>query len=272
MNKLKMNSPWVLLDINNNVYGISCNVVLSLSQIPTVTPLPAAPPEVRGVIDFRSHSIELIDSRILLNLKPIADGVKDFFNLMEARYQDHLNWLETLKKCVLENTEFTLEVDPHQCAFGKWYDNYKSKNANIMFSTTFAKFDTPHKAIHQIAIEAKKLIENGQKEKAMELINSVKETELKQMLHLFEEIKIAYKESRKEIVVVVGNESNCIAVSVDQIVAIENLTDIDENLIKESITDTEYLEGLGKRKDDSVVFLLNDEHILKKYKKSLCKK
>lgn len=266
LNNSKLTSPWVLLDLNNITYAISCKSVLSLSQLPAVTSLPAVPPEIRGVINFRDKLIQLVDTRKILDLNSIINEINDFNNMMDQRYQDHLNWINTLEKSVIEDTEFTLTTDPHKCAFGKWYDNYDSKSTNIMFLSTFAKFDKPHQAIHQIAITTKGLIAQGKKQEAVDLINSVKETGLKQMLHLFGDLKEAYRDSRKEIVVIIGkNEEYCIGLSIDQITAIEHLYEIDEDLIKESITNTEYLAGYGKRKDGSVAFLLNDEYIINKF-------
>lgn len=267
MKKIKVSSPWVLLDINGIVYAISCESVLSLSQLQTINPVPTLPVQVRGVIEFRDRLIQLVDSRTLLGFKKMDEEIKDFNELMEQRYKDHENWVKTLEESVLRDGEFTLTTDPHKCAFGKWYDTYKPKSANIMFLSTFAKFDEPHKAIHKIGIIARELMSKGKKQEAIDIINSVKDTDLKQMMRLFEELKEAYSYSRKEIVVVIGiDEKNCVGLSVDQIVAIEHLFEIDENLIKEQITETEYLEGLGKRKDGSVVFLLNDDYILKKFK------
>lgn len=156
-----------------------------------------------------------------------------------------------------------MTTDPHKCAFGKWYDTYKAENSSVLFNSTFAKFDKPHKVIHQIGIDVQTLIKQNQKQKAIDVINLVKDTELKQMMHLFDDLKSAYKESRREIVVVIGqDERNCLGLSVDQINSIENLSDIDETLIKETVTSTEYLSGTGKRKDGSVAFILNDEYIL----------
>lgn len=266
MKNSKIDSPWVLLELNDVIYATSCESVLSLNQLPDSTPLPKAPPEVRGVINFRGRLIELVDTRKLLNLKTITEEVVEFNAMINQRYQDHLNWINTLEATVKSDTEFTLTTDPHKCAFGKWYDSYSSKNTNIMFMSTFAKFDKPHKDIHQIGITAKQLIERGNKQAAIDLVESTKNIELKQMLGLFDDLKEAYNNSRKEIVVVIGeNESKCIGLSVDQITAIEHLSDFDENLVKDSMTGTEYLSGIAKRKDGSVVILLNDEFLLAKF-------
>ncbi len=266
MKNTKLESPWVLLELNDVIYATSCESVLSLNQLPEITPLPKAPLEVRGVINFRGRLIELLDTRLILGTKSIIEEIEAFFAMMDQRYQDHMNWLNTLEKTVKEDTEFSLTTDPHKCAFGKWYDSYNSKNTNIMFLSTFAKFDKPHKEIHEIAIKAKELIFSGNKQAAIDLIESTRNTKLKEMLNLFEDLKEAYKNSRKEIVVVIGeDESKCIGLSVDQITAIEHLSEFDENLVKDSMTGTEYLAGIAKRKDGSVVIILNEEYLLSKY-------
>ena len=261
----KMESPWVLINLNNVIYAVSCDTVFSLNQMPQITPLPLTPKEIRGVIDFRGRSIQLIDTRVMLGMSSINDDVENFKKIMHQRYEDHLNWINTLEETVKSDQEFTLTTDPHACAFGKWYDNYDSQNTNIMFLSTFSKFDKPHKEIHAIADKAKNLIKKNKKDEAIALIDSVKNTELKQMLNLFKDIETAYEDSRKEIVVVIGEEDSCIGLSVDRIEAIEPLTEFDEELIKESITSTEYLSGYAKRKDGSVAFILNDKYILSKF-------
>ena len=85
------------------------------------------------------------------------------------------------------------------------------------------------------------------------------------MMHIFDDIKEAFKESKREILLVLGDGEHNISISVDKVVAIEHLNEIDQDLIKSTITKTEYLLGIGKRKNDAPVFLLNDEYILKTF-------
>lgn len=258
--------PWVLVDIAEIIYAIPCYAVLSLEQLSKITPLPNSPVEVRGVVNFRGKIIELIDTRVLLNSKSIDKEIKEFCEMMDCRLQDHLNWINTLQDCILNGKEFTLTTDPHKCAFGKWYDNFKTNDSILTFE--LAKFDKPHKTIHQIGLVAVEMLKNNNTDDAIDLINMTKNVELQQMIHLFTDVKKAYANSRREILVVLGEtEQNAISISVDEIVAIEHLFEIDYKLIKESVTDTKYLTGIGKRKDGSAVYLLNDNYILENYSK-----
>lgn len=260
MNTIKENLPWVLLNILGNIYAISCKSVISLMQLGQVIPIPNAPYEIRGVIKFRDQVISLVNMRKILNLKSVDEEVQEFCQMMDTMEAAHLNWLNTLEKSVEERTEFTLTTDPHKCAFGIWYDNFTSTDTEMMF--LLKKFDAPHKIIHNIAIKIKELREQNEYEAIDVLIEKTKNAELVQMVKLFASVKESFAESKREISIVLGDGKNNLCISVDEVVAIEYLTEIDQDLIKDTITNTEYLIGIGKRKNGSTVLLLNDEYIM----------
>lgn len=262
MKKIKQNLPWLLLNINENIYAVSCENVLSLYQVDKITSLPKSPNEIRGVVKFRDQIIQLVDIRKILNVKGIDEDIREFEELMEARRNDHIKWLNTLDDCVKNEKEFTLTTNPHKCAFGKWYDTYRSNNTNLMFLMTFARFNNPHLEIHAIGDKAKELIDKNDRKGAIALVEATRNTVLMKMMMLFDEIKQAYRESKREILVIIGDTTRSIGIAVDEIVAIEHLSELDEDMLKSTITKTEYLMGTGKRKDDSVVFLLNDDYFL----------
>lgn len=272
LQKNETDCPQVLVDVAGLVYAIPCSCVLSLEQLTKVTPMPISPAEIRGVVNFRGKIIELIDTRVLFNSKSIDKEIKEFSELMDTMLGAHLNWVNTLEDCILSGKEFTLTTDPHQCAFGKWYDNYKTNDSVLTFE--LAKFDKPHKAIHQLGITACDLLKRGNKEDAINLINSTKDTELQQMVGLFASVKEAYANSKREILVVLGeNEQNAISISVDEIVAIEHIFEIDKDLINDTIANTDYITGVAKRKNGSIVYILNEEYLLSTYlKKTISKK
>lgn len=262
-NKQKL--PWVTFKILGEAYAISCHNVISLNALGPIIYPPNRPKEVRGMIKFREHVIELLDLRSILGFITIDEEFKAFDSLMDARLNDHVNWLEKLKKIVLNDLEFDLITDPHKCAFGKWYDSYDLKSSSIMFQSVYAKFDKPHKRIHNIAISAQNLIQQGQKQDAIDLVNATKDNELQQMIKLFSELKEAFRESKKEIVIVLGSQNKNISFSVDEVLSIEYLSDFDEKFLRETITDSEYLNGIAKRKDGSAVILVDDEYLIQNF-------
>lgn len=261
-----MQNLWVLLKLVGNVYAISCQSVLSLFQVNEITPLPAFSKEVKGVIKYQGKIIQLIDIKRIFNLKPTEEDLEEFKQLMQMRKQDHINWLTTLENSVMNNVEFTLITDPHKCAFGKWYDSYDSNQTNnIMFMTTFARFDTPHKAIHEIGNKAKELIEKNNRQGAIDLIKEAKNKELSQMMHLFEELNSAYAESKREVVVVFGDEKDMISLVADEIVSIEELGEVDNDLLEETVGCSDFLRGIAKRKDGQPIFVLDHEYLMNRF-------
>lgn len=269
MNKTKEEKPWVLLNIAGIKYGISCEHVLSLNEIGKTTPFPRAPREIKGLVDFRGVSVPLVDIKSILAAKSKETDLREFNTMMDARFQDHMNWLAALEKSVKENAEFKLTTDPHKCAFGRWYDSYDTKNSGIMFSITFSRFNFPHMAIHAIAKEAQAYVANGEHDKAAALIEATREKELRQMMGLFDDIKTAYKEVRREILVTFGKGRNCVGIAVDEIVSTERLCEFDEKTLACTCGGSKVLYGLGKRKSGEPVFLLNDEYFLETFSKAL---
>lgn len=260
------NNLWVLIESSKNVYALPVNCVFSFFQIDKITPLPKAKAEILGVIKYQGSMIQLIDIKNLFNLKTTAKEIEEFNDLMDARRQDHINWLNTLEDSVFNDKPFTLATDPHKCAFGRWYDSFDPHNGNLMFLTTFARFDKPHQIIHGIAIKAEKLLKENKKEQAIDLINTTKSGELSKMISLFEELKKAFMESKKELAAVIGNSKNTIALAVDEIVSVEELFDVNDSTLESINIDSGYITSVAKRKSGQVVFILNHEVFLQEYK------
>ncbi len=45
---------------------------------------------------------------------------------LKSKLIDHLNWMNSLLETVTTGRDFTGQIDPTQCDFGKWYYNYKN--------------------------------------------------------------------------------------------------------------------------------------------------
>ncbi len=255
----KINYPWILFNIKGTVYGISCEPVVSMVILSDVTNVAKVPEYVRGVTNLRGRIVPLVDIRKMLGLKSLQEEINDFYELMDARKQDHIEWLTTLENSVRNNTEFTLTTDPHACKFGKWYDSFQTNDTSLRFLLN--KFDQPHKKIHSIAIDTKKLQEKQDFKGAEELVESVKNTDLQRMIELFAVIKEEYKNSKREIVIVIENTKSQLGLIVDEVVSVENLSELEEESMEENMIDKEIFTGIAKRKNGFPVFLLNYEKV-----------
>ena len=74
------------------------------------------------------------------------------------REVEHLVWANDLGDSFLFNEPFTGELDPEQCGFGRWYQDFRGSRAydeaDAGFRQTFDAMDAPHRNLHETAREA----------------------------------------------------------------------------------------------------------------------
>ncbi|MCX6154281.1 MAG: chemotaxis protein CheW [Candidatus Kapabacteria bacterium] len=205
-----------------------------------------------GITKLRDSIIPLINLRILLNYKTIDEEADELIEMLKKREQDHKNWVDELDKSTHERREFKLTTDPHLCAFGKWYDAFKTDN--LIVSTFLKKFDSPHKTIHGIGTEVNILKKQNKHSDAITLIDNVKDNELKLMIDLFNRLFVLLKENKRQILLVfeIGNQN--IGYIVDNV---ENVLTIPAENIETNIQGNKLsvIKGIAKMESDTICLL-----------------
>ena len=247
MEKFSANMPWVIFYLLNEQYSVSADQIREMVVMPHIVEIPGAPDYIRGVINLRGKVIPVLDLRQRLGMLSYTDEVKELISLLHQREQDHKNWLVELEASVRDHKEFKLTTDPHQCAFGRWYDNYTTDNRILAFN--LKKFDAPHKKIHEIAIKVKELENNGDFDSAISIIRQTRENELAEMVGLFSETRLILQESKREIALVMEWKGKIIAGAVDSVETVEklNLGEIVDVPGLASTSDNECIIGIAKR-------------------------
>ena len=138
----------MIFRLQGEQFAVSTNHVREMVAMTKVVTVPRAPHYIRGVINLRGQVIPVIDLRLRMGMTSLVDEAEDLIALLDQREQDHKNWIAELESSVRERREFKLATDPHKCAFGKWYDNYKSDNR--VLANCLTKFDEPHQKINVI--------------------------------------------------------------------------------------------------------------------------
>jgi purine-binding chemotaxis protein CheW len=210
------------------------------------------------VINLRGKVIPVLDLRQRLGKQSLMAEVEDLVSLLHQREQDHKNWLAELEASVRDHREFKLTTDPHQCAFGQWYDNYTTDNRVLAFS--LKKFNTPHRKIHEIAVKVKQLENDGDFDSAINIIQQTRENELAEMVRLFAEARVLLQESSREIALVMEWKDKIVAGAVDSIEMVEKLK-VDEVVELPELASTsadECILGIAKRPANKGMVLLVD--------------
>lgn len=253
-------NSWILFELQQKHYGIPAKNIREMAPLGDVSLIPDSPDYIRGIINLRDRIIPVTDLRRFLGMKGIVDEKNEFASLLKQRREDHINWLKELMLSVEEDRDFKLTTDPHKCAFGKWYDSFKTDN--VYLNIILRKFDEPHKKIHSIGIKVDALRKFGHRDNAIKIIEITREHELAKMIHLFEQAIIQLNDY-KEIVLIIEKDEQMYGLVVDSVSAV---TEIPKENIEETefdeISDTNgYIRGIAKI-DGVIEVLLNLPSIL----------
>lgn len=216
-----LDEPYVIARAHTTLLGLPSSWASEMFVCPEVSPLPMAPPYVRGIAIRRNRTVRLVDARVRLDCgsrKAETDGI---LQLLHQREADHVRWVDTLLECISTGAAFTLARDPHSCAFGQWYDSYVPPTMTLRYQ--LAKFAEPHAEIHALAGQAEALVESKGRAAAIELIEHHRSYTLDRMRALFGETRTLVQDDVREIIVVHENGRQLMGLVVDDIVSVERL-------------------------------------------------
>jgi len=105
---------------------------------------------------------------------------------------DHLKWtLSSSSFLYNDNVQnVNVEMDPRQCAFGKWFYSDERKRAEQIvpgLTSLFQRIEGPHQELHQSAKKLNTLVQNNQMEQAESYFNNVITGELEQIQGILEQ-------------------------------------------------------------------------------------
>jgi len=202
---------------------VSAEYVQEITRTPHWHKVPNVPRDIRGVINLRGKVLPLVDLRLRLGLSSALEEVEAMIAMLTAREQDHVLWLTELLGAVNDGRPFTLARDPTHCAFGKWYYSYKPED--IGFASVMCRLELPHRRIHTVADAVLKRAEQGEHDQARAMIHRVEQGDLRTVVNLFEEARTAFRESQKEVAIVLTDGRKHLSLTVDKVVSVEPLAE-----------------------------------------------
>lgn len=213
----------LLVRLGERLVGVPARLVAEMLRLGAVRPFPQASGVVRGSMLVRDEIVAVRDLRASLGLPTLGAEMEELRAMLRAREQDHRNWLEELERSVEEARPFSLATDPHKCAFGRWYDQFRTNN--VVLAAHLKRFDGPHKRIHALAGEVDALVQAKQMDRARARIQWGRETELSEMIRLFRELDELLVANSQEIAVVLsGVRGARVAYAVDRVESLQPLT------------------------------------------------
>lgn len=168
------------------------------------------------VFDFGGETLALYSFNEIIHTGAHTEEIESLIPLLEARREDHVLWLAALEHSIKTGEPFTKAGDPHECAFGIWYDSYQAQDAELR--RVLARFREPHKRLHSLAEELLTLARNKNNVPVAERrLAQERETTFKQLLGLFDEAQGRLEELNKPVVIVLDDGKNKFGLQVESI-------------------------------------------------------
>jgi chemotaxis signal transduction protein len=123
----------------------------------------------------------------------------------------------------------------------------------------------PHRRIHSIADDVLKHAERGEHDKAKEIIQHTEKGDLHTVVNLFGEARTAFRESHKEVAIVLTDGRKHLSVTVDSVDSVEAIAEetIEEAAPALGSVKSDFIRKVARRANDKgIVFLLDAEALL----------
>lgn len=270
---LKNELPWLIFSLCGFTYAINTEFVTGILVPPdNLTAVPNAPQEYRGITNIRGEVYPVIDMRRLFGYPSLDKECDDFTAMLEEREKDHINWANELKHSVEANEDFKLTTDPHKCQFGIWFDNFKKNPHNADYS--LHKIETPHEALHKIADEialVRKQPDSAEKNhKLNELMNTVFDQYVPEIVNIMDESKRRYKSFFRETMVTFNSDMGNTAIVVDKVLAVDKITPVSGRANMERIFSSPFFTGVARnsRVNDDIL-VIDEKKIIAKTRKDI---
>ncbi|MEG0179192.1 MAG: chemotaxis protein CheW [Oscillospiraceae bacterium] len=219
--------PYIVFRVDSGLFTVNSANVMAIREMPNIEIIPEAPVGMRGIFMYMDCAVPMLDLRTALGKKTLDNEYKDFVAMLEQRKQDHYHWVEELNRSVQAHEPFTLATDPHKCAFGKWYYEFKSDNNAI--NHHMRKIEEPHRLLHESAFEAtacKQEHDKCKREKCVkDILNEAEHIYAKAVVDLIEEAKEVMKDSFREMALVIEHDGKYYGLAVDEVLSVEEVED-----------------------------------------------
>jgi len=250
------------------LFGIPITQVLTITGEQEILHCKAfAGKETLGISEYQGVPVAIVDLARTNNITSTNETKKEWVNLLKLREQDHIDWINALEDTLVNGTPFSKARDPHKCAFGEWYDNFKSDDQEL--SSVLAEFDAPHRKIHALADKLLDLKANDDIQACLTILSEERNTTLKYLLSLFERMRSQILSSIRTVYIylTIDGATPCVALCVDEITDVETVvesgfTSMSTMALPTDQSSLQYLSGYQKLTSDNDCLLVDLELLL----------
>ncbi|MEK6794815.1 MAG: methyl-accepting chemotaxis protein [Spirochaetota bacterium] len=168
-----------------------------------------------------------ISIRMIVDADKKATDAKQLSSEMLQRERDHLNWTLQLNRDLMDRKQktITVQIDPSQCAFGKWYYSEKRTKTEAMSSRLaplFREIESPHTKLHETAQRIAELRKSGEEQEARAVYLAQTQAHLQDVRRILNDTRTAAdeyaaameteKQAKTSLIQVAGNSGSILAI------------------------------------------------------------
>lgn len=204
------------------------------------------------VTTYQGKPVPIYDFADLMGCEAEYKANLKLLQILQGREKEHIDWVSNLEYSLKNGTPFTLPRDASQCDFGKWYSTYVAEDE--LLADILEDFDGPHQRLHGLADTLLNLCKDGEKEKALSILEVEKNRTLNKLLALFAAAKDRLENITRPILLYIHTKRKMIAVRLNAISDIRTFdlsaftpqSDVDDNHNLDSLSFISgYLESEG---------------------------
>ena len=242
----------IVFRVKDVLFSVNGSDVLTIEQIPDkLLGIPHAPDYLRGSLKHLGEIFSVIDLRKFFEWTTIQQEYDEFVHMIDQRKQDHVNWVDALRRSHRHGETFGLARDCHQCALGRWRDGYRTNSPVIQ--RLLRELDGPHSELHTMADRVL-----GNPEEGDELLQQIDGSLVPSVLTILETMKQDFRNREfREMLLLLSNEAR-VGLTVDEILGVEPLGQ--QRLQRTSLAgfEQDYICGIRQRvATDELVIELN---------------
>jgi chemotaxis signal transduction protein len=204
--------------VQDMMFGLDVKHVLMLDQnIDKIQSVPVEEKGLCGVIRFQGVVVPVLDFAHRINVRSGFDTMADLIEIFDTREQDHIDWLNALENSIQNNLSFTKATDPNECAFGKWYNSFETRDSTL--KDMLAAFDEPHRKIHGLASTLLAMSNQGRTEEALKELSHHRVTTLQRLRSLFSRAREQIRSGMRQVLLFVTEDGKTpvYALKIDEI-------------------------------------------------------
>lgn len=241
--------PSILFRLNGSAYCVNSRYVSSIMKLPKHQPVPDSPDYITGIFPYRGGSVTMFNLRTALKQTSLEDDFNAFSDMVDARKNDHIRWVNALNDAIQTGQPFALATDPHQCALGKWYDAFHSDSAEL--TSHLAKLVEPHKKLHESArmLKERKLPcgdadPNGQDAQIEQIYQKAHDEYMPHILKVLDDAKMIFRDREFNEMVLVLSGNTSLGLVVDEVLAVGAVAEEAQGIQHQILSHSPYIERI----------------------------